>query len=419
MPVKIEPTPGNTDWFVHDRFGMFIHWGIYACAGRHEWIKKREAMSDERYQRYFDHFYPDLYDPTEWARLAKQAGMKYFVITTKHHDGFCLWDTDQTDYKVTNTPWGKDLIAPMVEAFRAEGLKVGFYHSLIDWHHPEFPVDSIHPQSGDEEFLKANQNRDITKYAEYLHAQVEELMTRFGKVDMLFFDFSYSGRPGEGLLSHGKGKDDWQSEKLIELVRKYQPEIMINNRTEIFQDYTTPEQTQPDKWPEVDGKPVLWEACQTFSGSWGYYRDEFTWKSVDLLLRMLIGGVALGGNLLLNVGSTARGNFDERARERLAGMGEWMALHGRSIYVCTMSDFQAPPDCRYTQNYDTNRLYCHIFAWPMKTLKLPGMAGKVDYAQLLNDASEVLFKEEGEDVVLELPIVKPDVAIPVVEIYLK
>ena len=156
MPVDIEPTPGDSDWFVHDRFGMFIHWGIYALAARHEWVKKYENLTDEQYQKYFDHFYPDLYDPTEWAKMCADAGMKYFVITTKHHDGFCLWDTEQTDYKVTNTPWGQDLIEPMVDAFRAEGIRVGFYHSLIDWHHPEFPVDMIHPQSNDEEFMKAN-----------------------------------------------------------------------------------------------------------------------------------------------------------------------------------------------------------------------------------------------------------------------
>ncbi len=388
-------------------------------AARHEWVKKREAMNDAQYQKYFDHFCPDLYDPAEWAAMARAAGMKYFVITTKHHDGFCLWDTDQTDYKVTNTPWGKDLIAPMVEAFRAEGLKVGFYHSLIDWHHPEFPVDMVHPQSGDEEFLKANQNRDVSKYAEYLHAQTEELLTRFGKVDMLFYDFSYSQRAAEGLVSHGKGKDDWQSEKLIELIRRLQPEIMVNNRTEIFQDYTTPEQRPAKGWPEEDGKPVLWEACQTFSGAWGYHRDEYTWKSVEMLLQILINGVALGGNLLLNVGPTARGTFDDRAKERLAGMGEWMDLHNRSIYGCTKSDFTAPGDCRYTKNLETGRLYCHVYTWPFRELVLPGMAGKVGYAQLLNDASELQFGEDGEDLVLQLPIEKPGVAIPVVELYLK
>ena len=126
---------------------MFIHWGLYALPARHEWVKNRERIPDEEYIKYFQRFNPDLYDPVAWARAAKNAGMKYFVITTKHHEGFCLWDTQQTDYKVTNTPYGKDLIGPMVEAFRAEGLRVGFYYSLIDWHHPEFPVDRVHPMA--------------------------------------------------------------------------------------------------------------------------------------------------------------------------------------------------------------------------------------------------------------------------------
>ncbi len=416
--VEIEPTPGDSEWFMHDRFGMFIHWGIYACAGRHEWVKKYEQMTDAQYQKYFDHFYPDLYDPAEWARMARDAGMKYFVITTKHHDGFCLWDTDQTDYKVTNTPWGRDLIGPMVEAFRNEGLKVGFYYSLIDWHHPEFPVDAVHPQANDEEFLRANQDRDISKYADYLYAQTEELMTNFGKIDLIFFDFSYPQREGTELLAPGKGREDWQSERLVQMVREKQPGILINNRTDTPQDYWTPEQVQPEGWYEVDGKPVKWEACQTFSGSWGYYRDEHTWKSVPMLLRMLIDGVSKGGNLLLNVGPTARGTFDERAQARLRGIGEWMKLNSRSIYGCTMSDFPTPNDCRYTQNFNTGRLYCHIFAWPMKTLRLKAMAGKIEYAQLLHDASEIQFREDDGDVLLSLPIVKPPVEIPVVEMYL-
>ncbi len=427
MAQDLPDTPGNTDWFVHDRLGMFIHWGIYASAARHEWVKMREQISDADYQKYFDHFDPDLYDPTEWARLARQAGMKYFVITTKHHDGFCLWDTQLTDYKATNTPAGRDLIAPMVEAFRAEGLKIGFYHSLIDWHHPEFPIDGTHSQREDEEALKTNKDRDITKYAEYLHGQVRELLSNYGKIDVMFFDFSYSGREGEGLLSHGKGKDDWQSEKLIALVRELQPGIMINDRTEIPQDYVTPEQVQPEGQVLLDGKPVIWEACQTFSGSWGYFRDEFTWKSPEMLIQMLIDGVSKGGNLLLNVGPTARGELEPRAVERLQAMGEWMRLHERSIYGCGPSEFAAPSDCRYTQNGE--RLYLHLFAWPFKHVRLKGLAGKVACAQLLNDASEIkliegqpprrLEPDAPETLTLELPDVKPPVTVPVIELFLK
>jgi len=427
MSPALPETPGDTEWFVHDRFGMFIHWGIYAAAARHEWVKKYEEITDEEYQKYFDHFDPDLYDPQQWARLAADAGMKYLVVTTKHHDGFCLWDSQLTDYKATNTPCGQDLIAPMVEAFRAEGLKIGFYHSLIDWHHPQFPIDAVHPQSNNEEALKTNKDRNMAEYVEYLHGQVQELCTNYGKVDLLFFDYSYSDTVGEGLLAPGKGKDDWQAEKLIEMVRELQPGIVINDRTEIPQDYRTPEQVQPEGPLTVDGNPVLWEACQTFSGSWGYYRDEFTWKSPEMLIQMLVDGVSKGGNLLLNVGPNARGEIEPRAVERLAAMGQWMRLHARSVYGCGPSDFDAPPDCRYTQN--GNRLYLHLFAWPFKHVRLKGLADKVEYAQLLNDASEIQFREGGQvgyhlgpaapdTVTLDVPVNKPPVVVPVIELFL-
>ena len=408
----------DTSWFVHDRFGLFIHWGLYALPARHEWVKHREEIADSKYDIYFKYFNPDLYDPTAWARAAKAAGMKYFVITTKHHEGFCLWDSDLTDYKVTNTPYGKDLIGPMVEAFRAEGLKVGFYHSLLDWHHPEFPVDGIHPQRNDKEYREQHKNRDIKKYADYLYGQSEELMDRYDP-DIMWYDFSYSGH-----ADGGKGKDDWQSERIIEMLRSKKPDIVINDRLEIPQDIKTPEQVQPRDGVEVDGKPVVWEACQTLNGSWGYDRDNMDWKPVDMLVRMLVDGVSKGGNLLLNVGPTGRGEFDDRALTTLAGLGDWTRRHGRSVYGCSPSEFKAPTDCRYTQN--GNKLYLHIFTWPMKHIYLEGLKGKIDYAQLLNDASEIFIREDihgqaiGDDtVILEFPIQKPDVAVPVVEIFLK
>jgi alpha-L-fucosidase len=421
---------GDWKWWVHDRFGLFIHWGLYALPARHEWVKNRERISDEGYQRYFDHFDPDLYDPKVWASAAKDAGMKYFVVTSKHHEGFCLWDSKYTDYKVTNTPYGKDLLRPMVDAFREEGLRAGFYYSLIDWHHPEFPVDRVHPMRDNEEFRQRNSGRDIRKYAEYLHAQVRELLTDYGRIDALFADFSY---PGED----GKGREDWQSEKLIKMIRELQPHIMVDDRLDLLDvpggwDYRTPEQVAVREWVKVDGQPVLWETCQTFSGSWGYHRDEATWKSVEQLVQMLVDTVSKGGNLLLNVGPTARGEFDERAMDRLTGIGEWMRRHGRSIYGCTQApeEFQAPQDCRLTYNAETQRLYVHLFAWPLKALHLDGLAGRIEYAQLLNDASEIRFADASarmerwggtgdETVTLELPVQKPNVTVPVIELYLK
>jgi alpha-L-fucosidase len=415
MPALPEPTAGKTDWFVHDRFGLFIHWGIYALPARHEWVKHRERITDAAYQRYFDHFDPDLYDPRAWARAAKNAGMKYFVVTTKHHDGFCLWDSALTDYKATNTPAGRDLIAPMVEAFRAEGLKVGFYHSLIDWHHPEFPVDGLHPQRDDVAYREREADRQIEKYAQYLHGQTRELLTRYGKIDVIWFDFSYSG--SDWGWSKGKGKNDWQSEKLLALVRELMPDVIVNDRLELSGDVKTPEQYQPREWVQVDGKPVVWEACQTLNGSWGYDRDNLDWKPVSMLVQMLVDSVSKGGNLLLNVGPTGRGEFDPRALETLAGIGEWMRLHNRSIYGATASDFTPPPDCRYTQRGD--RLYLHLFAWPFRHVHLPGLAGKVAYAQLLNDASEIRMEEKEGALTLTLPIQQPGVEVPVVELFLK
>jgi alpha-L-fucosidase len=417
-------------WWVNDRFGMFIHWGLYALPARHEWVKNVERLTNEDYQKYFDNFNPDLYNPCEWAKMAKAAGMKYAVITTKHHEGFCLFDSKYTDYKAPNAHAGKDLLKEWVEAFRAEGLQIGFYYSLIDWHHPDFKVDRNHPQRTDDKakLAELNKGRDMSKYREYLHNQVRELMTNYGKVDILWLDFSY---PGE----NGKGHEDWDSEKLLKMVRQLQPGILVNDRLDLKNyedgwDFTTPEQYKVSKWPEVNGKKIPWETCQTFSGSWGYYRDENTWKDTNQLLVLLIESVSKGGNLLLNVGPTARGLFDERAQSRLKSMGEWMSLNNRSIYGCTQApdEFNIPDNSLLTYNPKTNRLYVHLLDYPLQNFTLPGYSGKVKYAQFLHDASEIkIIKRtehgtpEGEvvgNLNLSLPVVKPNVEIPVIELIL-
>ncbi len=428
--LKPDPTAGDTSWFVHDRFGMFVHWGLYALAARHEWVKSRERIDDKMYQRYFDHFNPDLYDPVTWAAAARDAGMKYVVLTTKHHEGFCLWDTQQTDYKAPNTPIGKDLLRPFVTAFREAGLRVGFYYSLIDWHHPDFPIDIFHPLRDREDAAELNQSRDIRKYAAYMREQVRELLTGYGPVDVIWYDFSYPGRVYRGLP--GKGRNDWESEQLIQLTRELQPGIIVNNRLDlpaVHIDIYTPEQYQPREWVRVDGKPVVWEACQTFSGSWGYHRDEATWKSPEQLIQMLVNSVGSGGNLLMNVGPTGRGTLDDRALAALDVYAEWMRLHSRAIYGCTQSEFTPPADCRFTQN--GNRLYLHIFSWPFRHIHIDGLSGKVEYAQLLNDASEIAILEPGgeashvtpnvgeDSLTLEVPVAKPNVVVPVIELFLR
>jgi alpha-L-fucosidase len=357
--------------------------------------------------------------------MARQAGMRYAVLTTKHHEGFCLWDTALTDYKAPNTPAGRDLLRPWVDAFRAEGLRIGFYHSLLDWHHPDFPIDGLHPQRDDQTAIEAARGRDVGRYADYLHGQVRELLTGYGQVDYLFFDFSYPNRTWGG-----KGRADWRSPELLELIRSLQPDVIVNDRLDYEGDVVTPEQYQPAAAMAADDR--LWEACQTLNGSWGYDRDNQDWKTPDQLIRMLVDGVSKGGNMLLNVGPTARGELEPYAVEALSDLGRWMDANGRSVYGAGPASYTPPPDTRYTQRGD--RLYLHLFAWPFQHVHLPGLGGKVRFAQFLHDGSEVhaevtdpdqqaqntTMGSLGADVLtLTLPVRQPDVAVPVVELFLE
>ena len=419
--------------WTHDRFGMFIHWGLYSTRAVRAWVTDEERTAEEGYEayykrKYFDHFNPDLFDPKVWAKAAKYAGMKYFVITTKHHEGFCLWDSKYTDFKVTNTPYGKDLLKPMVQAFRDEGLRVGFYYSILDWHHPEFPVNTegslAHPMSGNAEFMEKEKDRDVKKYVEFARNQITELLTEFGPIDVFWSDIPFSDPEGE---KHG--------EDLIKLIRELQPNILLNDRLEHLPgraDFKTPEQFIPRQWVKENGQPVPWETCMTASGFWSYYPSLTDYKSPEQLIRGLVDIVSKGGNLLLNIGPNGRGEFDPRSMKILEGIGDWMHLNSRSIYGCTQApkEFKAPQDCRYTYNPETNRLYVHLFSWPIHELHLEGLADKVEYAQFLHDASEVqlgspmfwyfIWEQRPDDLLtIALPTEKPDAAVPVIEIFLK
>lgn len=436
-------------WFTHDRFGLFIHWGLYAMPARHEWVMQREKIDPRVYrERYFPRFEPDRFDPDAWASMAAAAGMKYVVITAKHHEGFCLWDSKLTDYTAVHSPAGRDLLRPILDAFRRRGIRIGIYYSLIDWHHPDFVIDDQHALKEHPDRAALERGRDQQKYASYLHGQVRELLTDYGKVDVLFFDFSYPSRfnwtgPGGRPFQGYKDRHSWNAEALVKMCRQLQPNILINDRLDLDDvpggwDFKTPEQFVPQQGVTVDGRPVTWEACHTFSGSWGYARDEQTWKSPEQLVKLLIDTVSKGGNLIMNVGPTARGTFDRRAEEALGVYARWMAEHARSIYGCGLAPEDVPPapsGARYTYDPARRRLYVHVFDWPFELLYLPGLAGRVAYAQLMHDASEVRFEEPkpstaGEHAALSeasaatslkltLPVVHPGVVVPVIELWMK
>jgi alpha-L-fucosidase len=446
-------TPGDSAWFTQARFGLFIHWGLYAMGARHEWQQKVEAIPAEAYEeRYFTRFDPDLFSPDAWAEAAAAAGMKYVVVVAKHQEGFCLWDSALTDYKAPNTPAGRDLLRPLLDAFRSRGMRVGLYYALVDWHHPDFTVDYLHPLvAGDWEALNAG--RDMDRFRAYIKGQLRELLDGgYGPIDIVWPDFSYDEAGWRALSTHtegaqyvppgtppgvdltGKGAADWDAEGILRLIRELQPQALVNDRLGLPDgwDISTPEQAVPDAWPTVGGEPALWEACQTFAGRWGYNRDDASWKSTGQLVEMLAESVSKGGNLLLNVGPNARGELDPRALERLAGIGAWMRLHSRAIYGCT----QAPDDLlalvpggmHATYDPQRERLYLHLPTWPAKPLRIPGLGARVAYAQLLHDGSEVgpptdplsqLSAPPDDTLWLNLPRVRPDVALPVLELFLR
>ncbi|HLS15999.1 MAG TPA: alpha-L-fucosidase [Beutenbergiaceae bacterium] len=423
------PAPSQrTGWFTHDRFGLFVHFGLYSVAARHEWVMTREKIAVEDYQRYAEVFDPDRFDAVALAREAKDAGMRYAVLTAKHHEGFALWDSAASDYNAMRY-CGRDLVAEFLEAMRAEGLKVGLYFSVIDWHHEDFTIDYHHPLRDEPDVAERNASRNMDTYRQFLHAQVREVLTGYGRLDYLFYDFTYVADHNQ---MAGKGPWDWDAEGLLAMTRELQPGIIVNDRLGIPGDLVTPEQYQPSEpMADTHGAPVVWEACQTLNGTWGYDRDNTNVKSPDLLVRMLVDTVAKGGNLLLNIGPDGRGAIPDRDLATLTAIGNWMELHEGAVIGAGPAKVPAPPGTMVTQRGD--RLYVHLLAWPFGHLHLPGLAGKVSFARLLHDGSEIICEQIQSDqqawnttpggqppgtLTLQIPVRRPDVELPVIELRL-
>lgn len=380
----------RTKWFQEARLGMFIHWGLYSIPAAGEWIMTNRQMTVEEYEPYFKEFNPTKYNPKEWAKLAKKAGMKYAVMTAKHHDGFCLFDSAYTDYKSTNTKTGRDLIREYIDAFREEDIKIGLYYSLLDWHHEDYPAygDRHHPMRNNEAFKNKSHNFD--NYIEYFHNQVKELVTGYGKIDIMWFDFSYDDMTGE----------KWQATKLVNMIKKYQPDIIIDNRLDDKKnikkatlspytgDFDSPEQIIPPKGVlNENGNPVPWEACITLNNNWGYSSMDRDYKSPKQVIRSLVECVSKNGNMILNVGPNAKGEIPKESISILEEVGDWLDDNGDSIYGCKASELSKPEWGRYTQK--GNLLYAHIYDRGIGYTNLNNLRGKIKKARLLRDGSEI------------------------------
>ncbi len=382
-------------WYQEARFGMFIHWGLYAIPARGEWVRSMEEIPEEEYLPFFDEFNPVDFEPEKWAKAAKDAGMKYAVMTAKHHDGFCLFDSKLTDFKSTNTKAGKDLIREFLEAFRKEGIKVGLYYSLLDWHHPDYPHYGYlhHPMRNCEETKAVK--RDFNRYLEYMHGQVKELCTQYGKLDIMWFDFSYGELKGEA----------WRATELVNMVRSCQPDVIIDNRLEVSGegfgsiatdhpsdfsgDFVSPEQIiPPNGLVSETGRELVWEACITMNDHWGYCAKDKNFKPASMIIKKLVECVSKNGNMLLNVGPDAKGNIPEESMVILKEIGKWMKKNGLSVYGCKSSGLPKPENGRITGN--GNRLYYHIMENAIGAVPLYGIPkDKVKAMRLLADGSEL------------------------------
>ncbi|MDR2981761.1 MAG: alpha-L-fucosidase [Puniceicoccales bacterium] len=407
-------------WFNDARFGMFIHWGPYSLAAGEwngkknygEWLQVEAKIPNAEYEKLSAAFNPVKFDAKAWARMAKDAGMRYLVFTTKHHDGFCMFDSKYTDYTITKfTPYKKDLTKALAEACQEEGIQFCTYYSTADWHHPEAPAEYM--QRG---FHGApNPNADVKKYVKYMHDQVEELVTNYGRIGILWFDGGGAFRTGPKKLNNEERSEVLDAENLVKKIHARQPWCLINNRLGAGADYGTPEQKIP---PNGFGPGISWESCMTMNRHWGYNKADKNWKSADTLIRNLVECASKGGNYLLNVGPTGEGEFPPESIQRLADIGKWMRVNSEAIYGTTASPLAFVPEWgRLTQKGST--LYMFVFKSPKDGKILLPLNNKLKSARVLGqDDVKVSGESSDAGITVALKDIKIDPAATVIALEL-
>ena len=401
-------------WWRDARFGMFIHWGLYAVpagvwkgervTGLGEWIQERAKIPGSEYAPLTRQFNPTQFDADEWVRIAKDAGMKYIIITSKHHDGFALFDSKVSDYDIVNaTPYRRDAIRALARATRRAGLKFGVYYSIMDWHHPDAQAPA-YPTYNSRTFKNPNFGRYVETY---MKPQLRELVTQYPEIDVLWFD--------------GEWISDWSDEQgktLYDWLRGMRPSLIINNRVghsrqgrsgmsankDAPGDFGTPEQEVPPQGlPGVD-----WETCMTLNDTWGFQSFDDGWKDTRTLVRTLVDVASKGGNFLLNVGPTAQGVIPWQSVTRLREMGDWMRANGEAVYGTAASPHGLPAWGRYTAKPSAGRVYAHVFEWPRnRKLVLTGIQAKPGAVYLLADKKPLPVEQSAEGWVVSLPAVRP------------
>jgi len=391
---------GRMKWWHEAKFGMFIHWGLYSVIGQHEWAKEFEGIPIPQYEILAKHFHPRPNAAREWARLAKRAGQKYMVMTTKHHEGFCHWDSKLTDYNAVQQGPGRDLVREFVDAARAEGLRVGFYYSLMDWHHPDGATCKT-----DEAARK--------RFVEYTHGLIRELLTNYGKIDVLWYDVSWPLTPA-----------GWESERMNQMVFELQPDIIVNNRNGLDGDFSTPEQ-------HITASEAgrAWETCMTLNDSWGFNRGDDAWKTPKTIVGNLATCALGGGNYLLNIGPEPDGSIPPPTVACLEAVGKWLDTNGKAIYNTDRGTIAGNTNANFTRRGNTMYVIEHFwpghtpaaewltFFQPEAVIALGGLKMKVLSAKLLKTGQKVEFTQDEQSFRLTgLPVIAPDQPATVIEV---
>ena len=411
----------RTGWYRNAKFGMFIHWGPYSVASvEASWpimVPKPGGITEAEYRALPKSFNPTKFDPDAFVDLARTAGQEYMVFTTKHHDGFCMFDTSYTDYKITNTPYGKDIVAQLAKSCAADGMPLGFYYSPPDLHHPDFRDTT---RLARENWNGEPERPEWPTYLEYMKLQLTELLTRYGPVALIWFDG----------LHH---QEKYGGARFIDLIRELQPATLVNDRIGAEGDFETPEQFIPTAIPTkgivltgVDPsvsrqlkntvpKPEdfrLWETCMTINNTWAYNKNDHNYKSDQTLIRGLVEVASRGGNFLLNVGPQPDGQIQPEFQQRLRAMGDWLRLNGDSIYATTYGPIQGSAGLRTTAKGKS--IYVHVFDWSPPAVEIAGLEGRVLAARLLANGRPLSFLQDENKLRIDLPPQAPDANVSVI-----
>ena len=411
----------RTSWYRNAKFGMFIHWGPYSQASvEASWPIMRPKpgeITEAAYRALAKTFNPVSFDPQAFVDLARSAGQEYMVFTTKHHDGFCMFDSAYTDYKITNAPYGKDIVAQLVKACGDDGMPLGFYYSPPDLHHPGFRDTS---KLASENWQGEPQRPEWQSYLEYMQLQLTELLTRYGPAALIWFD---------GLNDQGK----YNGQRVIKMIRDLQPATLVNDRIGVDADYETPEQFIPTAIPtrgikltgidpSVSGRLKntvprpedfrLWETCMTINNTWAYNKNDHEYKSEQTLIRGLVEVASRGGNFLLNVGPQPDGRIQPEFQQRLRAIGDWLTLNGDSIYGTTYGPVQGVAGLRMTAK--NKSLYVHVFDWPSSPCEIAGIDVRVMSARLLASGKPLTFRQTEGKLTIDLPSQAPDPNVSVI-----